>query len=96
MAQFEYQVVEQAGGRASHLNERLMQLVHDGWEPIMMSGVTPNVSLLLRRPLSAQTAAAAPAAAQPAPRPAPVPAPAQPVAPRPTQPGMPPRPPAPQ
>jgi hypothetical protein len=49
MAQFEYQIVEQAGGRATHLNDRLAQLVADGWEPIMMTGTSPQVSVLCRR-----------------------------------------------
>lgn len=75
MAQFEYQVVEQAGGRVSHLNDRIMQLVNEGWEPQMMSGTPPHVSLLMRRPVAAR--AAAPATAQAA---APGPAPQAPVA----------------
>ncbi|MHB8993882.1 MAG: hypothetical protein ACYC63_01365 [Armatimonadota bacterium] len=103
MAQFEYQVVEQAGGRASHLNERITQLVGEGWEPIMMTGSSPQVSVMMRRP--AQDAAqprpqpAATAAAPRAPAPA-APAPGAPAAPRPpmpAQPGQaPPRPPQPQ
>jgi hypothetical protein len=70
MAQFEYQIVEQAGGRASHLTERMMQLVGEGWEPIMMTGTSPQVSLLVRRPAQAATqpvAQPAAAAAPPAP-----------------------------
>lgn len=60
MAQFEYQIVEQAGGRVSHLNDRIMQLVNEGWEPHMMSGTPPHVSLLMRRTAAAPTQAAAP------------------------------------
>lgn len=76
MAQFEYQIVEQAGGRISHLNDRLMQLVNEGWEPHMMAGNPPHISLLMRRPVSAPAAATAAAPAQAAaPRPA-APAPA--------------------
>lgn len=96
MAQFEYQLVEQAGGRASHLTERLMQLTNEGWEPIMMTGTAPQVTLLVRRPLTAKSAAPAPPAGA---APAPAPGAAQPVAPRPaapTQPGVPPRPATPQ
>lgn len=71
MAQFEYQIVEQAGGRVSHLNDRLMQLVNEGWEPQMMAGTPPHVSLLMRRPVAAPAAATAAAPAQvAAPRPA--------------------------
>lgn len=62
MAQFEYQVIQQAGGRVSHFNERLLQMVQDGWHPVLMSGDAPQVSLLLRRDTSA--AAQKPAAAQ--------------------------------
>lgn len=88
MAQFEYQVVEQAGGRASHLNERIMQLVHEGWTPTMMTGVSPQVSVMMQRPAQPKTQ---PVAAQAAPQaaPAPAPRPAQPLAPpapRPPQP----------
>ena len=76
MAQFEYQIVEQAGGRISHLNERVMQLANEGWEPTMMTGTSPHVSLLMRRPAPAQAAASQPptqaAVAPPVqPRPAP-------------------------
>jgi len=76
MAQFEYQIVEQAGGRISHLNERVMQLANEGWEPHMMTGASPHVSLLLRRQAPAQAAAPPPpiqaAVAPPVqPRPAP-------------------------
>ena len=82
MAQFEYQVLEQAGGRVSHLNDRLAQLVAEGFDPIMMTGTSPQVSILMRRPLQAaqarpaqaQAAVAHPAAAQ-------TPAPAAPAAP---------------
>lgn len=72
MAQYEYQVVEQAGGRVSHLNERIMALVEDGFHPIMMTGTAPQVSIMLRRATTpaaqapqaqAQTAQAAPSAA---------------------------------
>jgi len=62
MAQYEYQVVEQAGGRTSHLNDRLTQLVEEGWEPIMMAGGAPHISIMVRRPRAQQ--AAAPAARQ--------------------------------
>ena len=84
MAQFEYQIVEQAGGRASHLNERIMQLVHEGWEPTMMTGVSPNVSVMMRRAAQPrpQPAAAAPAAVA-APQPIAVGAPAVPRPPQP-------------
>jgi hypothetical protein len=81
MAQFEYQVVEQAGGRASHLNERIMQLVAEGWEPTMMTGTSPQVSVMMRRPAQPKPQpAAAPAAAQAVPvaQPAPAPRPPQP------------------
>jgi len=76
MAQFEYQVVEQAGGRASHLNERIMQLVHEGWEPIMMTGTSPQVSVLMRRP--AQPKPQAPPQAAPVAPPVAAPRPPQP------------------
>lgn len=89
MAQFEYQVVEQAGGRASHLNERIMQLVHESWEPLMMTGVSPQVSVMMRRPAQPKPQ---PAAAQTAPQAAAVPT----AVPRPTQPAPAPRPPQPQ
>lgn len=58
MAQYEFQVVEQAGGRVSHLNERLQQLVAEGWEPIFMTGAAPQVSVMMRRPATAPQAAA--------------------------------------
>lgn len=80
MAQYEYQVVEQAGGRVTHLNDRLGALVADGYDPIMMTGTSPQVSILVRRPVQ-QAAAAVPAQAQAqVARPA---APAAPAAPRP-------------
>lgn len=72
MARLEYQVVEQAGGRASHLNERIMQLVHEGWEPTMMTGVSPQVSVMMQRPAQPKPQSAA---AQAAPQAAPVAAP---------------------
>lgn len=71
MAQFEYQIVEQAGGRISHMNERLMQLVNEGWEPHMLTGASPHVSLLLRRSAAAQAATPAAPVAPPVQRPAP-------------------------
>lgn len=98
MAQYEFQVVEQAGGRVSHLNERLQQLVTEGWEPLFMTGAAPQVSIMMRRPATASQAAAPPrpaAVAQPTP-PAgqrPAPAPGQPV--RPATPGVAPQPPRP-
>lgn len=71
MAQYEYQVLEQAGGRVSHLNDRLAALVLEGFHPVLMTGTSPQVSILLRRPTPAVPAAvAAPAAAA---VPAPVP-----------------------
>ena len=62
MAQFEYQVMQQAGSRLDHFNERLGKMVREGWEPVMMSGTAPHVSLLMRRGVAAQPAAAASAA----------------------------------
>ena len=64
MAQYEYQVLEQAGGRTSHLNDRLGQLVEEGWEPIMMAGAAPHISIMVRRPKAQQAAAPAPRQAQ--------------------------------
>lgn len=83
MAQFEYQIVEQAGGRASHLNERIMQLVGEGWEPIMLTGASPQVSVMMKRAAqpAAQPRPAVPAAAA-------APQPAAPAAPRPAQPAV--------
>lgn len=72
MAQYEYQVLEQAGGRVNHLNERIAALVEEGFHPIMMTGTAPQVSIMLRRATQPAPAQAAPAA------------PAQPAAPRPT------------
>ena len=91
MAQFEYQVVEQGGGRATHLNDRLAQLVGDGWEPIMMTGTSPQVSILCRRAAGtgAQARPQGTTTAQPVASPQPPAAPGQPV------PGGPPRPPMP-
>ena len=83
MAQFEYQVVEQAGGRASHLNERIMQLVHEGWSPTMMTGVSPQVSVMMQRPAQPKPQPAATAPVAPAAPQGPPPAA---VAPRPPQP----------
>lgn len=71
MAQFEYQVIEQGGGKVGHFNERIGQLVAQGFDCIGITGTSPNVSVLMRRP--AQPAQAQPAqaqAAQAAPRPA--------------------------
>lgn len=62
MAQYEYQVLEQAGGRVSHLNDRLAQLVEEGYHPVLMTGTSPQVSVMLRRPTPAP-AAQAPAVA---------------------------------
>jgi hypothetical protein len=77
MAQYDFQIVEQAGGRVSHLNDRVTQLVSEGWEPQMMCGTSPHISLLLRRPAVAP-AASAPAPAQAAAPQPPVQAPVQP------------------
>lgn len=87
MAQFDYQLLEQAGGRVTHLNERLTQLVAEGFEPIMMTGTAPQVSILLRRAAGAsQSKQAVPAQATAAIPAAPaVAAPGQRVAPRPTE-----------
>lgn len=68
MAQYEYQVLEQAGGRLSHLNERMAAMVEEGFHPIMMTGASPQVSIMLRRasqPAPAQAAQAQPAAPRP-------------------------------
>jgi len=78
MPQFEYQIVEQAGGRVSHLNERLMQLVTEGWEPFQMSGASPHVSIMLRKPATEGAAAGRAAPARTA----------APAVPRPAQPGQ--------
>lgn len=81
MAQHEFQVVEQAGGRVSHLNERLQQLVTEGWEPIFMTGVAPQVSVMMRRPATAPQAAAPGQPARPAPAPGVAPQPPRPAGP---------------
>jgi hypothetical protein len=54
---YEYMVVQMAaGGRVTHLNERLAAMVAEGWEPMMMCGDN-SVSVMLRR--AAKPAAAA-------------------------------------
>jgi len=78
MAQFEYQVIEQGGAKVGHFNERLMQIVAQGFDCIGITGTSPQVSILLRRPVPPAPAQAEPAqAAQAAPRPQPVAAPRQ-------------------
>lgn len=63
MAQYEYQILEQAGGRVSHLNDRLAALVEEGFHPVLMTGTSPQVSVMLRRPTAPAAPVAAPAAA---------------------------------
>ncbi len=49
MAQYEYMIITMnAGGRITHLNERLEGMVQEGWHPIMMSG-DAQVNVMLRR-----------------------------------------------
>jgi len=49
MAQYEYIIITMtAGGRITHLNERLEAMVQEGWHPIMMSGDS-QVNVMLRR-----------------------------------------------
>lgn len=63
MAQFEYQVIEQGGGKVGHFNERIAQLVAQGYDCIGITGTSPNVSILMRRPAQAAPAQAAQAQA---------------------------------
>ena len=70
MSQYEYTIIQMAaGGRITHLNERLEAMVAEGWEPMTISG-DATVSVLLRRPKAAggpQTAAQPSPAAAPRP-----------------------------
>lgn len=64
---YEYMIVQMAaGGRITHLNERLHSMVAEGWEPFLMTGDN-SVSVMMRRPIKAagQAPAAAPAAPAP-------------------------------
>jgi hypothetical protein len=62
MMGYEYMVVQMAaGGRVTHLNERLATMVAEGWEPVMMCGDN-SVSVMLRRPAKPAQAPAAPPA----------------------------------
>jgi len=71
MAQFEYQVVEQGGAKVGHFNERIAEMVVKGFDCIGITGTSPHVSILMRRPAQqAPAQAAQAAAAQAAPRPA--------------------------
>ena len=66
-ARYEYVIVQMsAGGRSVHLNERINNMVQEGWEPVMMTG-DATVSVMLRRPLqqAQQVGQAQAAAAQP-------------------------------
>lgn len=79
MAQFDYQVIEQGGGKVGHFNERIGQMVAQGFDCIGITGASPNVSILMRRPAQqapvqqaqAQAAQAAPRPVQPQPAGAP-------------------------
>ena len=76
MAQFDYQVIEQGGAKVGHFNERIAEMVAKGFDCIGITGTTPQVSILMRRPAQApqaQAAQAPAAAAQPRPA-APAPA----------------------
>jgi hypothetical protein len=64
MPQFEYQVMEQGGAKVGHFNERLDQIVAQGFDCIGITGTSPQVSILLRRPARPAQAEAAPAQAQ--------------------------------
>jgi len=71
MAQFDYQVVEQGGAKVGHFNERIAEMVTKGFDCIGITGTSPQVSVLMRRPAQqAQAQAAQAQAAQAAPRPA--------------------------
>ena len=49
MSRFEYQIIQMvAGGRVTHLNERMEAMAAEGWEPIMMSGDS-GLNVLMRR-----------------------------------------------
>lgn len=59
---YEYMVIQMAaGGRITHLNERLHSMVAEGWEPILMTGDN-SVSVMMRRPVKAGAQAVAPQA----------------------------------
>lgn len=77
MSRYEYQIIQMvAGGRVTHLNERIEGMVLDGWEPIMMSGDT-GINVLMRRERAQQVATEAQGqAAAAAPRPSAPPQPA--------------------
>jgi len=84
MPQFEYQIIEQGGGKIGYLNERIAQLVAQGFDCIGITGTSPHVSVLLRRPVQpagTQTTTQASAAAA-APRPATPQPPSAPAGPR--------------
>jgi len=52
MALYEFRVEHKpAGGRVSQINDRLVTLAAEGWEPIMMCG-GEELNILLRRPAS--------------------------------------------
>lgn len=67
MPRFEFHVINMPpGGRITNLNERLEQLVNEGWEPVVMCG-DQTLNIMLRRPApqpAAQQSAAQPAAPQ--------------------------------
>jgi hypothetical protein len=50
MAQFDYQVIEQGGAKVGHFNERIAEMVGKGYDCIGITGTSPNVSILMRRP----------------------------------------------
>lgn len=59
--QYEYMVIQMAaGGRTTHLNERIEAMVAEGWEPCMMAGDT-TLNVMMRRARPASTAPAQPA-----------------------------------
>lgn len=50
MPQFEYQVItHDIRARISHLNEKLDEMVEEGWEPVSFSG-NDHINIMLRRP----------------------------------------------
>ena len=77
MSHYEYQIIQMvSGGRVTHLNERMENMVAEGWEPIMMSGDT-GVTVMMRRERAQQAAGEAQGeAAAAAPRPSAAPQPA--------------------
>jgi hypothetical protein len=70
MAQFDYQIVEQGGAKIGHFNERIAEMVAKGFDCIGITGTSPHVSVLMRRPAQqaqARATQAPAAAAQPRP-----------------------------